>query len=50
MKVVLLALLIACAVPAAAQDAELGKQVYDKWCGHCHGDEGDGNGVAASRL
>ena len=37
---------------ASAQDAggELGKQVYDKWCGHCHGDQGDGNGVAASRL
>ncbi len=34
-----------------AQDGDgLGKQVYDKWCGHCHGDQGDGNGVAASRL
>ena len=39
--------------PAAlAQDAgnELGQQVYAKWCAHCHGDQGDGNGVAASRL
>ncbi len=40
------------ALGAHAQDAggELGQQVYDKWCGHCHGDEGDGQGVAASRL
>ncbi len=36
----------------AAQDAsnELGLEVYTKWCGHCHGDQGDGLGVAASRL
>jgi mono/diheme cytochrome c family protein len=38
------------ATPVLAQDAELGKQVYGKWCIHCHGDNGDGNGVAASRL
>ncbi|MCP3963485.1 MAG: c-type cytochrome [bacterium] len=39
-------------VAAQAQDAtdELGQQVYTKWCAHCHGEEGDGNGVAASRL
>ncbi len=46
--------LLACllASVAQAQDAgnELGQQVYDKWCGHCHGEEGDGKGVAASRL
>ncbi len=44
--------LLACLVAfsAQAQDGELGKEVYDKWCGHCHGDTGDGNGVAASRL
>ncbi len=37
---------------AHAQDAggELGQRVYDKWCAHCHGDAGDGQGVAASRL
>ncbi len=35
---------------AEAQDNELGREVYDKWCGHCHGAQGDGNGVAASRL
>ncbi|MEM7357240.1 MAG: c-type cytochrome, partial [Acidobacteriota bacterium] len=40
------------AFAAQAQDTsnELGQQVYTKWCGHCHGDEGDGLGVAASRL
>ena len=45
-------LLAVAASAAHAQEAggELGKQVYDKWCGHCHGDQGDGNGVAASRL
>lgn len=36
----------------SAQDAtnELGLEVYTKWCGHCHGEKGDGQGVAASRL
>ena len=46
---------LACLVTfgAQAQDAgggELGQQVYDKWCAHCHGDQGDGEGVAAPRL
>ncbi len=35
---------------AHAQDGGQGKEVYDKWCAHCHGDQGDGLGVAASRL
>ncbi len=46
---ILLALLLL-ASPATAQDLELGKEVYDKWCVHCHGDNGDGEGVAASRV
>ena len=38
------------ALPLQAQDLDRGKQVYDKWCAHCHGETGDGEGVAASRL
>ena len=36
----------------SAQDAanELGLEVYTKWCAHCHGENGDGEGVAADRL
>ncbi|MEE8522894.1 MAG: c-type cytochrome, partial [Thermoanaerobaculia bacterium] len=48
MRALLLALLFA--TPALAQDTELGKEVYDKWCAHCHGENGDGQGVAASRV
>ncbi len=45
-----LALLVASTTHAQDAAGELGKEVYDKWCGHCHGDQGDGQGVAASRL
>jgi len=40
------------AVPAVAQDGggDLGQEVYAKWCSHCHGEDGAGKGVAASRL
>ena len=48
------ALLVA---PAAAQvdlgtEEQLasGKVVYDKYCGQCHGDTGDGNGYATPRV
>ena len=47
------AILLLLLVPglALAQDADHpGKGTYDKWCSHCHGYEGDGQGVAASRL
>lgn len=27
-----------------------GKVVYDTWCGQCHGDDGAGEGIAATRL
>jgi mono/diheme cytochrome c family protein len=38
--------------PALAQDGDgdLGQQVYAKWCSHCHGEDGSGQGVAALRL
>ena len=41
--------------PSRLQDGRtteggLGQEVYVKWCAHCHGDQGDGLGVAASRL
>lgn len=38
------------AQPVSAQDLELGKKVYDKWCEQCHGMEGAGDGVVADRL
>ena len=44
----LLGLLLA-AAPAAAQD-DVGARVYAKYCGQCHGDTGDGRGVAAQYL
>ncbi len=52
LTVLLHALLLAQPFAAQAQDAsgDLGRQVYAKWCGHCHGENGDGKGVAASRL
>ncbi len=44
---VLLALVIA--APAAAQN-DAGKALYDKNCAQCHGEKGDGNGVAAPHV
>ena len=45
------------AAPLAAQvdlgteeQRAAGKIVYDKYCGQCHGDEGDGNGHATLRV
>ena len=45
------------AAPAAAQvdlgteeQRAAGKVVYDKYCGQCHGDTGDGNGYATPRV
>lgn len=35
---------------AGAQENQLGKEVYDQWCAHCHGENGDGEGVAATRV
>lgn len=31
-------------------DQEAGKKVYQKWCIHCHGEQGDGQGPAADFL
>lgn len=50
MKSFLFLLLGLLALPLHAQDLERGKAVYDKWCAHCHGATGDGEGVAASRV
>ena len=49
------------AAPALARDEveidlgteeqrQAGKVLYDKWCAQCHGETGDGNGVAAPYL
>lgn len=38
------------ATPAAAQDADAGKVVYDKWCAECHGVDGAGDGPAADHM
>ncbi len=45
------------AAPLAAQvdlgteeQRAAGKVVYDRYCGQCHGDEGDGNGYATPRV
>ncbi|MEM7481484.1 MAG: c-type cytochrome [Acidobacteriota bacterium] len=47
--VALLALLLPLA--AVGQDApSTGEVVYEKYCSHCHGREGDGQGVAAKRM
>ena len=54
----LLALVLFCGSAALAQQPDLGteaqreagKQLYDKFCSQCHGINGDGQGVAATRL
>src|SRR5438093_12660938 len=38
------------AAPAAAQDANAGKVVYERKCVGCHGEKGDGKGAAAELL
>jgi mono/diheme cytochrome c family protein len=38
------------ATTAAAGDPNAGKELYTRNCAQCHGDKGDGNGVAASHL
>lgn len=36
--------------PTAAASVEAGQTVYERWCGWCHGEKGDGNGPAARYL
>src|SRR2546427_62400 len=36
--------------PFPPQDTTRGKAVYVKWCAGCHGDDGAGDGPAASRM
>ncbi len=38
------------AQPGIASDLEVGKNIYEKRCSHCHGIEGRGDGVAADRF
>ncbi len=38
------------ALPAAAQDAEAGRQLYIDFCAVCHGEAGRGDGVMAEVL
>ena len=46
----LTALAILAAAPAAAQDAERGRVVYERWCAGCHGTDGAGEGPAAAFM
>ncbi len=34
----------------AAQNAETGRVLYDKWCVECHGSDGEGDGPAAALM
>lgn len=43
-------LALSSAVALAAQDAENGRLVYDRWCVECHGAEGQGDGSAAAWM
>jgi mono/diheme cytochrome c family protein len=38
------------ALPAAAQDAEAGRQLYIDFCAVCHGETGTGDGVMADVM
>src|SRR5262249_7391557 len=49
-RIVAALLLIAAAAPAWAQDANAGKAVYERKCMLCHGEKGDGQGLAAGLL
>jgi mono/diheme cytochrome c family protein len=42
--------LLAAAVAAGAEESVPGGALYQKLCAQCHGEAGDGNGVAAPRL
>ena len=43
-------LLVLLAAGAEAQDAAAGKATYDKYCAQCHGERGDGHGIATPYL
>ena len=47
-RIVFLAILAAS--PVAAQDAALGKAIYDRYCATCHGAEARGDGPMAPSL
>lgn len=45
-----LPVLAALASPLAAQDADLGQAIYDRYCATCHGVDAQGNGPMAPSL
>lgn len=45
-----LAALCACAAPAFAQDADIGRSLFQTHCANCHGAEADGQGPLAPAL
>jgi len=49
MRLLTVLLAVAFAAPAFAQN-DAGKELYTRNCAQCHGDKGDGNGVAAPHL
>jgi cytochrome c oxidase cbb3-type subunit 2 len=42
--------LLLMATGATGQNLEAGKVTYDKYCAQCHGDQGDGQGIATKYL
>ena len=37
-------------VALAGQDLDRGRELYEKWCAGCHGNDGTGNGAAAEFM
>ncbi|MEL6839562.1 MAG: cytochrome c [Pseudomonadota bacterium] len=50
MRALPLIMMLACAAPAAAQDANQGKAIYDFYCATCHGTAAMGNGPMSPSL
>ncbi|MBS0124841.1 c-type cytochrome [Thetidibacter halocola] len=49
-RIALIAMLVLPALPAAAQDADVGRALYHTHCATCHGLEGKGEGPMAGVL
>ena len=48
--IALVAALIAASTPTLAADLQAGRELYEDKCAQCHGQEGEGDGVAADAL